>query len=248
MAWEPLDRRAQLAERDAPASVGSRTTAATSSGKRRREAGDRADRTRAEAVEDQRLGADEDVEPFDQVRREALERRVRDLQAGEIGRPLAQRRAAPRSGRRSRSRARTRRRRRQSERRRPRRPRSGRAAPARRAGSTAGRSPRSRRLRRPAACSTSATVSAVVCAPQCAATCSRPADASTKSSSARRRSVASKSSPSPVVPRASTPSSPASTRKSTYGPNGVLVELVPGERRDCGGESTTEHERDSTCG
>ena len=55
-----------------------------------REAGDGADRTAADPVEDQRFRADEHVEPFDQVGREAVERCVGDLQAGEVRSPLAQ--------------------------------------------------------------------------------------------------------------------------------------------------------------
>jgi methylglutaconyl-CoA hydratase len=43
-----------------------------------------------EPLRKQRFRADEDVEPFDQVRREALPRPVGDLQAGEVRRPLAQ--------------------------------------------------------------------------------------------------------------------------------------------------------------
>src|SRR5581483_3424346 len=55
-----------------------------------RERGDRANRAALDPAPDQRLRPDEDVEPLDQVRREALERRVRDLQPGEIRHLLAQ--------------------------------------------------------------------------------------------------------------------------------------------------------------
>ena len=133
-------------------------------------------------------GADEDVEPFEQVRREPLERRVGDLQPGEVRRPLAQLVQHRRAARRSRSRARTRRRRTAAARtRRPPR-RSGRAAPGRRAGSTAARSRRPRRRPPRRRAPRARRCRAVVCAPQCAATCSRPPSAATKSSTTRRRS------------------------------------------------------------
>ena len=79
---------------------------------------------------------------------------------------LDHRRAAPRS----RSRARTRRRRTAAARTRPRPRRSARAARARRAGSTAAPITATASAPASAACAASATVSAVVCAPQCAAT------------------------------------------------------------------------------
>ena len=50
-------------------------------GERRGERRDRADRAAREALRDQRLGPHEDVEAVDQVRLEALPRRLRDLQA-----------------------------------------------------------------------------------------------------------------------------------------------------------------------
>src|SRR5205823_14813940 len=69
-----------------------------------------------------------------------------------------------------------------------------------------------------AACAASSTVSHVDCAPQCTATCSRPAAASTNSWAARRRCPTGSRKPSPVVPSASSPCTPPSARKSTYGP------------------------------
>ena len=56
----------------------------------RRQAGDRPGRSALEALEDERLGPDEDVEPFDQERLDRLERLVRDLEPGEVRRELAQ--------------------------------------------------------------------------------------------------------------------------------------------------------------
>src|SRR5262249_15682737 len=50
------------------------------------------------------------------------------------------------------------------------------------------------------------------------ATCSRPAAASTNNCAARLRWSTGSRNPSPVVPSASSPSTPPSTRKSTYGP------------------------------
>ena len=75
----------------APASVGSRTTAATLSGNAAARPETAPTAPAADAVEDQRLGADEDVESLDQVRREAVERCVGDLEADEVRRALAQR-------------------------------------------------------------------------------------------------------------------------------------------------------------
>ena len=87
---EALDRGAQLAERDRSGRRRLAHDRRDPVRERRREPGDGAGRARRDAVEDQRLRADEDVEPFEQVGREAVERRVGDLQAGEVRRPLAQ--------------------------------------------------------------------------------------------------------------------------------------------------------------
>ena len=61
-----------------------------------------------------------------------------------------------------------------------------------------------------AACAARVTVSAVVCAPQWTATRSRPSAACRKRSATRRRSSTRSRIPSPAVPSARTPSSPAS--------------------------------------
>ena len=74
----------------APASLGSRTTAATLSGYADAEPGDGTDRAGSDPVEDQRLRPDEDVEPLDEVRRELVEGRVGDLEAREVRHALAQ--------------------------------------------------------------------------------------------------------------------------------------------------------------
>ena len=51
----------------------------------------------------------------------------------------------------------------------------------------------------------------------------------------------SKSSPSPVVPRASRPSMPELGEEVDVRPEGALVDLVPVERRDCGGQRSVQH-------
>src|SRR3990172_8960439 len=56
---------------------------------RRCERRDRPDRTVLAALVDQRLGAHEDVEAREQVARERVPRRVRDLQPGEVRSALA---------------------------------------------------------------------------------------------------------------------------------------------------------------
>ena len=58
----------------------------------------------------------------------------------------------------------------------------------------------------------------------------RPAAASTKSSATRRRSATESRMPSPVVPRASSPSSPAPARKSTSGANAASSSSRPPSR------------------
>ena len=55
-----------------------------------REPGHGSDGARGHAVGDQRLGADEHVEPVQQIRRHAVERRVGDLHAGEVRGEAAQ--------------------------------------------------------------------------------------------------------------------------------------------------------------
>ena len=129
-------------------------------------------------------------------------------------------RATPRSRRaerRSRSRARTRRRRTAAARTRLRLRRNARAGRNSSSWKYGGPITATASAPASAACAASATVSAVVWAPQCAATCRRPAEAVTKDSTARRRSSTPKRIPSPVVPSASRPSSPAAARNSTYG-------------------------------
>ena len=59
-------------------------------GKRRREPRDRARRAGGEPLADQRLGADQDVEPLQQVRLHLLERRVAHLHPGDVVDRLAQ--------------------------------------------------------------------------------------------------------------------------------------------------------------
>src|SRR5439155_4614166 len=76
------------------------------------------------------------------------------------------------------------------------------------------------------ACSARKTVSVVVCAPQCTATWSAPLCAM-KSSATRLRSSTSKRTPSPVVPRASRPSTPCSVRKPTYGSKASSSSTAP---------------------
>ena len=90
MPRKALDGRAQLSQRDRPGLGGLAHDGGDPVREGRREPGDRADRAGAEPVVDQRLGADEDVEALDQVRREPLERGIGDLQPGEVGRALAE--------------------------------------------------------------------------------------------------------------------------------------------------------------
>lgn len=90
MPREALDGRAQLAEPGG--AVGRRRVhdGRHLARERRRQARDRAYCARLQPREDQCLRADEDVQPFQQVRREALEGSVGDLQAGKVGRALPQ--------------------------------------------------------------------------------------------------------------------------------------------------------------
>ena len=114
---ERLQRRAQRADARARSRASDRARA------RRRRRGSSPARPETapvaplrEALRDQRLGPDEDVEPFDQVRLEPLPRRVGHLQSGEVRRFVAQSARARRAARRSRCAPRTRRRRTASER------------------------------------------------------------------------------------------------------------------------------------
>ena len=67
-----------------------RTSGTTASGKAAGETRHGTDRAAGDALRNERLGPDEDVEPLDQVRLELLPRRVGDLEAGEVRRLVAQ--------------------------------------------------------------------------------------------------------------------------------------------------------------
>ena len=91
VAWEATRIRSRSAASPAaPSSVGSRTTAATSSGNADASADTAPIAPASQAEMDQRLGADEDVEPVEEVARERLPRAVRDLHPGDVGGLLAQ--------------------------------------------------------------------------------------------------------------------------------------------------------------
>ena len=90
MPREPLDRRAELAETNRAVGRGRPHDLGDLARERGRQPRDGTDGARRQAVEDQGLRPDEDVEALEQVRREAVERRVGHLQAGEIRGPLAQ--------------------------------------------------------------------------------------------------------------------------------------------------------------
>ena len=91
-AWRGNDsiRSRSAASPAAPASVGSRTTAATSSGNAEASADTAPIAPGLAAAVDQRLGADEDVEPVEEVGRERIPRAVGDLHPGDVVRLLAQ--------------------------------------------------------------------------------------------------------------------------------------------------------------
>ena len=227
-AWNGKRSSARRSSRDV-AGRGPRTSATTRSGNTDARPETAPAEPRSMPGEDERLGADEDVEPFEQVRLDRLERRVGDLQPGEVRRQLAQplehgqrdRVAAARLElvdveRQRRAGARPRRR-------------SARAAPRRRARSTAARSRRPPAAPASAACPASAEVSAVVCAPQCTITGSGPVEEELRPRAAAR--PAESRMPSPVVPSARIPSSPAAARKSRYGPKASSSRAAPSSRR-----------------
>ena len=177
VAREGLDPRAQLHRAPAaPSSVGSRTTAATSSGNADASADTAPTAPASRRTVDQRLRADEDVEPVDQVALERLPRGVRHLHPDEVVGLLPQMREHRRVERRSRRSPRTRRRRTAAARTPP--PRPARCARCAAGSSLKYGGPITATASAPAsaACAARATVSAVVCAPQCAATSSASAD------------------------------------------------------------------------
>jgi methylglutaconyl-CoA hydratase len=90
VAGKALDACAQLADPRCLLAVGIAHRGRHALRKRRRERGHGTDGRRAHPLCNQRLRADEDVEAFDEVRREGLPRRVRDLEAGEVRGDLAQ--------------------------------------------------------------------------------------------------------------------------------------------------------------
>ena len=159
-------RRAARSPSPAASGVGSRTSGTTASGKLAARPETAPAAPAASPRYEQRLGADEDVEPFEEVRLEPLPRAVRDLHPGEVRRALAQPLDHRRAGSRSRSAPRTRR------------GRTARGAHARAAASKCASSSSSSSAKyggamtatasapAAAACSARATVSCVVCAPR----------------------------------------------------------------------------------
>ena len=197
--------------------VGSRTSGTTASGKLAARPETAPAAPAASPRSSSASGADEDVEPLEEVRLEPLPRAVRDLHPDEVRRALAQpldhrqrdRVAAPRLElveveRQRRAGARGRLEVREQlglVEREVRRRDHGDGVGAGR-GCVLGEARPCRR---------------VVCAPTWTATWSRPRAASTNAAAISRRSSGEKSTPSPVVPSASTPSRPCPARKSTYG-------------------------------
>ena len=228
--------------------VGSRTSAATTSGYTDGEPGHGPGRAAGQPARDQRLGSDEDVEPVEQVRLDLLPRLVGDLEPAQVRRALAQpldhrdrhRVAAARRELVDVERQRRARGRRRREVRLERAP--------RRAGSTAARSrrprrrpPRPRAPRAPPCRPSSARRSA----PRPASVRRPPRRTARRRAAARRRESRI---PSPVVPSARIPSTPPSARKSTYGANARLVERRPAvpKRRQRRRERTPDHVAEHT--
>jgi methylglutaconyl-CoA hydratase len=85
VAREALHDRAKLSKRPRTVGRGPANDLGHLLRERAGEARNRSGRARGDPVSEQRLGSDEDVEPLDEVRRDLLERRIGDFQAGQVG-------------------------------------------------------------------------------------------------------------------------------------------------------------------
>src|SRR4029079_11292342 len=90
MPWEALDRGTQLAEFDRAGIDRLLHNGRDSVRVRRSKPRDGTDRAGADPVVDERLRPDEDVEPLAELRRELVERGVRDLEPRQVRRALTQ--------------------------------------------------------------------------------------------------------------------------------------------------------------
>ena len=191
----------------------------------------RARRAGREPARDERLGADEDVEPVEQVRLDRLPRLVGDLEPAQVRRPSRAAARPPRPAPRSRSARRTRRRRTAAARTRPRPRRSAPRAPRSSSVKNGGAITATAAAPASAACAASAAVSAVDCAPQCTATGTRPprgARRRARPRAAARRARA--AAPRPSCRARARRRSPPATRKSTYGANAASSSAAPPSR------------------
>ena len=237
-------RRAAARPRPTRSAVGSRTSAATTSGYTDARPDTAPAAPRGEPAGDQRLGADEDVEPVEQVRLDRLPRLVGDLEPAQVRRRLAQ----PLDHRDRHGVAAAHRELVDVERQRRARGRRSREVRLERAPRPAGRT--AARSRRPpsapasAACAASAAVSAVDCAPQCTATGTRPRGG--RDEQLRHAPPLGEREQDPLAGRAAARGCRRRrppTRKSTYGAKRALVErraAVP-KRRQRRRERTRDH-------